>query len=124
MADFRVMYNLSLENVVQRKLDITALYAKELLKLEAGSELKSWFLIARIISAQKRFEDPESIVNVALDQTGKWCQGDLLQTKAKIQSAKGQFKRAVETYTQLLVVIQLRMKSFSAGISVLQVTFF
>jgi tetratricopeptide repeat protein 7 len=119
--DFRVLYNLSLENAEQRKLDAAALYAKKLLKLENGSELRSWLLVARITSAQKRFEDAESIVNAALDQTAKWFQGDLLQTKAKIQAANGQFKKAVETYTQLLAVIQLRKKSFNSGIFVLQV---
>ncbi|KAL6907439.1 hypothetical protein ACP4OV_002478 [Aristida adscensionis] len=120
--DFRISYNLSLEYAEQRKLDAAALYAKKLLKLEAGSELKTWLLIARILSAQKRFDDAECIVNAALDQAGKWSQGDLLQTKAKIHAAKGQYKKAVEMYTQLLAVIQLRMKSFSAGISVLQGT--
>ncbi|TVU48457.1 hypothetical protein EJB05_08095 [Eragrostis curvula] len=120
--DFGIMYNLSLENAVQRKLDAAARIAKKLLKLEAGSELKTWLLIARIMSAQKRYEDAECIVDAALDQAGKWCQGDLLQTKAKIQIAEGQFKKAIETYTQLLAVIQLRTKSFGAGISVLQGT--
>ncbi|XP_052150701.1 protein NPGR2 isoform X1 [Oryza glaberrima] len=118
--DFRVLYNLSLENAKQRKLDTAARYAKKLLKLEAGSELKTWLLMARIMSAQRRFEDAESIVNAALDQTGKWFQGDLLQIKAKMQAAQGKFKKAVETYTQLLAVIQLRTKSFNAGISVLK----
>ncbi|KAF8780537.1 hypothetical protein HU200_001670 [Digitaria exilis] len=120
--DFGTIYRLSLENAVQRKLDTAARYAKKLLKLEAGSELKTWLLIARILSAQKRFEDAECIVNAALDQAGKWSQGDLLQTKAKIQIAQGQFRKAIETYTQVLALIQLRMKSFGAGISVLQGT--
>jgi tetratricopeptide repeat protein 7 len=95
-----------------------------LLKLEAGSELKTWFLIARIMSAQKRYEDAECIVDAALDQAGKRCHGDLLQTKARIQIAQGQFKKAIETYTHLLAVIQLRTKGFDAGISVLQVSTF
>uniref|UniRef100_A0A0A9CG62 Uncharacterized protein n=1 Tax=Arundo donax TaxID=35708 RepID=A0A0A9CG62_ARUDO len=120
--DFGIMYSLSLENAVQRKLDAAAHFAKKLLKLEAGSELKTWLLLARIMSAQNRYEDAECIVDVALDQAGKWCKGDLLQTKAKIQIAQGQFKKAIETYTQLLAVVQLRMKSFGAGISVLQGT--
>jgi ATP-dependent RNA helicase DHX36 len=122
--DFGTIYSLSLENAVQRKLDTAARYAKKLLKLEAGSELKTWLLIARIMSAQKRFEDAERIVNAALDQAGKWSQGDLLQTKAKIQIAQGQFRKAIETYTQILALIQVRMKSFGAGISVLQVAIF
>lgn len=122
--DFGIMYNLSLENAVQRKLDAAARYAKKLLKLEAGSEMKTWLLIARIMSAQKRYEDAECIVDAALDQAGNWCQSDLLQTKAKIQIAQGQFKKAIETYTQLLAVIQLSTKNFDAGISVLQVSAF
>ncbi|KAL5209494.1 hypothetical protein ABZP36_005117 [Zizania latifolia] len=82
--DFRVMYYLSLENAKQRKLDTVAIYARKLLKLEAGSELKTWLLMAQIMTAQRRFEDAESIVNAALDQTGKWFLGELLQIKAKI----------------------------------------
>jgi ATP-dependent RNA helicase DHX36 len=123
-SDFEIIYSLSLENAVQRKLDTAVRYAKKLLKLEAGSELKTWLLIARIMSAQKRFEDAECIVNAALDQTGKWSQGDLLQTKAKIQIAQGQFRKAIETYTQILALIQIRMKSFGAGFSMLQVAIF
>jgi tetratricopeptide repeat protein 7 len=122
--DFGILYNLSLENAVQRKLDAAARYAKRLLKLEAGSELKTWFLLARIMSAQKRYEDAECIVDAAFDQAGKRCHGDLLQTKARIQIAQGQFKKAIETYSHLLAVIQLRTKGFDAGISVLQVSTF
>ncbi|XP_062205142.1 protein NPGR2-like [Phragmites australis] len=113
--DSRVMYSLSLENAEQRKLDAASFYAKKLVKLEAGSELRSWLLLARILSAQKQFADAETIVNAALDQTGKWSQGYLLRTKARTQAAQGQFRDAVVTYTQLLAIIQLRTKSFSAG---------
>ncbi|VAH16232.1 unnamed protein product [Triticum turgidum subsp. durum] len=115
--DCRIMYNLSLENAEQRKLDAAVFYAKKLAKLEAGSELRSWLLLARILSAQKLFADAETVVDAALDQTGKWNQGDLLRTKARIQAAQGQLRDAVGTYTQLLALIQLRTKSFGAGIS-------
>jgi tetratricopeptide repeat protein 7 len=114
--DSRALYSLSLENAVQRKLELAAFYAKRLVKLEAGSELRSWLLLARILSAQKLFADAETVVDAALDQTGKWCQGDLLRTKARIQAAQGQFREAVETYTQLLAIIQLRTKSLTAGV--------
>jgi ATP-dependent RNA helicase DHX36 len=119
--DSRVLYNLSLENAEQRKLDAAVFYAKKLLKLEAGSELRSWLLLARLLSAQKLFADAETIVDAALDQTGKWNQGDLLRTKARIQAAQGQFSDAVGTYTQLLAIIQLRRKKSSAGISLVKV---
>ncbi|VAH16235.1 unnamed protein product [Triticum turgidum subsp. durum] len=54
-------------------------------------------------------------------RTGKWNQGDLLRTKARIQAAQGQLRDAVGTYTQLLALIQLRTKSFGAGISLAKV---
>uniref|UniRef100_A0A0A9DXL2 Uncharacterized protein n=1 Tax=Arundo donax TaxID=35708 RepID=A0A0A9DXL2_ARUDO len=114
--DSRVMYSLSLANAEQRKLDVAAFYAKKLVKLEAGSELRSWLLLARILTAQKQFADAETVVDAALDQTGKWSEGELLRTKARIQAAQGQIRDAVETYTQLLAITQLRTKSFSAGI--------
>ncbi|KAF8388258.1 hypothetical protein HHK36_026924 [Tetracentron sinense] len=113
--DPKVVYHLSLENAEQRKLDIALYYAKQFLKLEAGSNVKGWILLARILSAQKRFVDAETIINAALDQTGKWDQGELLRTKAKLQIAQGQLKNAIKTYTHLLAVIQVQSKSFGAG---------
>ncbi|KQJ97046.1 hypothetical protein BRADI_3g28490v3 [Brachypodium distachyon] len=55
----------------------------------------------------------EKNMHVKDSMTGKWNQGDLLRTKARIQAAQGQFGAAVGTYTQLLALIQLRTKSFS-----------
>ena len=115
MKDPLVLYHLSLEYAEQRKLDAALHYAKCFLKLEVGSNVKGWLLLARILSAQKRFLDAESIINAALDQTGKWDQGDLLRTKAKLQIAQGQLKSAIETYTQLLAVLQVQSKSFGSG---------
>ncbi|MED6188332.1 hypothetical protein PIB30_084960 [Stylosanthes scabra] len=114
MEDPVVLYHLSLEYAEQRKLDAALYYAKCLVKLEVGSNVKSWLLLARVLSAQKRFLDAESIINAALDQTGKWDQGDLLRTKAKLQIAQGQLKSAIETYTQLLAVLQVQSKSFGS----------
>ncbi|KAH0662146.1 hypothetical protein KY290_030081 [Solanum tuberosum] len=107
-----VLFYLSLENAEQRKLDIALYYAKQLLKLEGGSTVKGWLLLARILSAQKRYIDAESIINAALDETGKWNQGELLRTKAKLQIAQGHLRDAVETYTHLLAVLQVQRKSF------------
>ncbi|KAM0985524.1 hypothetical protein ACFX13_013007 [Malus domestica] len=107
-----VVYHLCLEHAEQRKLDIALYYAKQLLKLEAGSNIKSYALLARILSAQKRFIDAETVINAALDQTGKWDQGELLRTKAKLHIAQGQLKNAIETYTHLLAVLQVRTKNF------------
>ncbi|KAI3749556.1 hypothetical protein L2E82_20170 [Cichorium intybus] len=112
MKDSRVVYDLSLENAEQRKLDVALGQVKHLIKLEGGSGLKSWLLLARILSGQKRFLDGETIINAALDQTGKWDQGELLRTKAKLQIAQGEVKNAIHTYTQLLAVLQVHNKSF------------
>jgi hypothetical protein len=77
------------QKIAQKEAEITNLTEKLALidseneKL-AGSELRSWLLLARILSAQKHFADAETIVDAALDQSGKWSQGDLLRTKARI----------------------------------------
>lgn len=112
LSDPRIVYHLSLENAEQRKLDAALYYAKLLLKLEGGSKIATWILVARILSAKKRFDDAETIINAALDQTGKWDQGELLRTKAKVQFAQGQLKNTIKTYTELLAVLQVRSKSF------------
>ncbi|KAI3951122.1 hypothetical protein MKW98_028526 [Papaver atlanticum] len=106
-----IIYHLSLENAEQRKLDAALHYATQLLKLEAGSNVRGWILLTRILSAQKRYLDAETIINAALDQIGKWSQGRLLRIKAKLQIAQGQVKNAVETYTHLLALLQVQNKS-------------
>ncbi|KAI5573141.1 hypothetical protein BDE02_10G059400 [Populus trichocarpa] len=113
--DPSIIFHLSLENAEQRKLDAALYHAKQLLKLEAGSSVRSYILLARILSAQKRFVDAENVINATLDQTGKWDQGELLRTKAKLQIAQGQLKKAIETYTRLLAIIQIQTKSLGAG---------
>lgn len=115
MRDPNIVYNLSLESAEQRKLNDALTYAKCLLKLESGSHVKGYLLLGRILSAQKQFMDAESVVNAALDQTGIWEQGELLRTKAKLQLAQGQLKGALETYTQLLAVLQVKSNSFGSS---------
>lgn len=111
-TDPNVFFHLSLINAEQRKLDVALYYAKQLLKYEAGSGVKGWILLARILSAQRRYFDAENIINAALDETGKWDQGELMRTKAKLQTAQGHIGNAVETYKHLLAVLQVRSKNF------------
>ncbi|KAK6929741.1 hypothetical protein RJ641_003835 [Dillenia turbinata] len=113
--DPSILFHLSLEYAEQRKLDAALYYVKQLLRLEGGSSVKGWILMARILSAQKRYVDAETIANAALDQTGKWDQGELLRTKAKLQIVQGQLRNAIETYTRLLAILQVRTKSFGVG---------
>jgi tetratricopeptide (TPR) repeat protein len=107
-----VLFHLSLENAEQRKLDSALYYAKELLRVDGGASVKGWILLARILSAQKRFVDAEDVINVALDETGKWEQGELMRTKAKLQIAQGRLRDAIDTYTHLLALLQVRSKNF------------
>ncbi|KAG7545830.1 Tetratricopeptide repeat-containing domain [Arabidopsis suecica] len=115
MTNPRVVHRLALENAEQRKLDSALAYAKQALKLGAESDLEVWLLLARVLSAQKRFSDAETIVDAALNETGKWEQGKLLRLKAKIRLAKGEVKDAITTYTQLLALLQVQSKSFNSA---------
>ncbi|KAG5587290.1 hypothetical protein H5410_047724 [Solanum commersonii] len=115
MSDTNVIYHLCLENAEQRKLDVAVHYANWFLKLEGGSTLKGSMLLARVLSAQKQFLDAETVINVALEQSGKWDHGELLRTKAKLQIAQGQVKNAIETYTQILAILRVQRKSFRLG---------
>ncbi|KAM2606446.1 hypothetical protein TB2_035126 [Malus domestica] len=115
MSDPVVLYHLSLEYAEQRELDAALDCAKKMLKLEGGCNVIGWLLLTRILSAQKRFVDAETIIEAALDQTGKWEQGELLRTKAKLQIAQGQFKNAIATYTHILAFVQVENKSFGYG---------
>ncbi|CAN0897602.1 Protein NPGR2 [Linum grandiflorum] len=109
-----ILYHLSLENAEQRKLDPALVYAKKVVRREAGSSIKGWLLLARVVSGQKRFLDAENVINAALDQTSKWDQGELLRTKAKLQVARGEMKSAVQTYTQLLAILQVQNRTFAS----------
>lgn len=75
MTDPRVVHRLALENAEQRKLDSALVYAKQALKLGAESDLEVWLLLARVLSAQKRFADAETIVDAALNETGNGNRG-------------------------------------------------
>ncbi|XP_041004685.1 protein NPGR2-like [Juglans microcarpa x Juglans regia] len=115
LNDPNILYHLSLENADQRKLDAALYYAKRLLILEGSCNVHGWLLLARILSAKKQFIEAETVINAALDETGKWDQGELLRTKAKLQIAQGQLKIAIDTYTQLLAILQVQRKSFGSG---------
>ncbi|KAL0658041.1 hypothetical protein Bca4012_078626 [Brassica carinata] len=96
ITDPRVLHRLALENTGERKLDSALAYAKHALKLGAESDL-------------------ETIVDAALNETGKWKQGKLLRLKAKFRVAKGEVKDAIVTYTQLLALLQVQSKSLSSA---------
>lgn len=110
--DANFLFHISLEYAEQRKLDMALYYAKKLVKVEGGANVKGWSLLARILSAKKQYHDAEVVIDAAIDETGKWDQGELLRTKAKLQIAQGLLKNGIETYTRLLALLQVRIKSF------------
>jgi tetratricopeptide (TPR) repeat protein len=82
-----IVLNLCLEYAEHRNLRIAYNHAKKLVKLEGGSSISGYILLARILSAQKKFDEAEIVIDAALDQSGRWNQGELLRTRAKIQIA-------------------------------------
>eukprot|EP01018_Ginkgo_biloba_P006653 Gb_37108 [translate_table: standard] len=112
--DPEVIFSLGLENAEQRNLTLALDYAKKFLDMMAGSSVKGWRLLALILSAQQRFSDAETIIDAALDETGKWEQGELLRLKAKLRIAQGQSTHAIETYRLLLALVQAQRKSTRA----------
>jgi tetratricopeptide repeat protein 7 len=43
---------------------------------EVGSSIYGFILLAKILSAQKKFVDVVIVIDAALDQSGKWGKGD------------------------------------------------
>lgn len=120
-SDPYIVLHLCLEYAEQRKLSIAFDHEKKLIKLEGGSSVSGYILLARILSAQQKFVDAELVIDAALDQSGKWDQGELLRTKAKLRIAQGKLKNAVETYTFLLAVLQVQNKSLGTASKVVKV---
>lgn len=120
-SDPYIVLHLCLEYAEQRKLSIAFDLAKKLIKLESGSSVSAYILLARILSAQKKFVDAELVIDAALDQSGKWDQGELLRTKARLRIAQGKLKNAVETYTFLLAVLQVQNKSLGTASKIVKV---
>ncbi|GLU07779.1 hypothetical protein SLE2022_247260 [Rubroshorea leprosula] len=96
MKDPNIIYHLSLENAVQRKLDSAFYHARLFLNQEGGMNIKGWLLLARILSAQKLFIDAETVINVALDQTGKWDQRKTLGSGKKLDKGHPNSSRSLE----------------------------
>ncbi|XP_078173517.1 protein NPGR2-like isoform X2 [Carex rostrata] len=118
--DHNVLHMLALEYAEQRKLHEALKYAKQVVKLKHGSDINAWILLARILSAQKKYTEAVCAVDTGLDESDKCDHLGLLRTKAKIYTSQGQFKNAVKTYTQIFAVVRLKTKSFSAGMEILK----
>lgn len=104
--DPEVIFNLSLENAVQRNLDVALNSTMRYSEMVAGYSGRGWKLLALILSADQRFKDAETIVEFALDEAGRRDKFELLRLKAVLQIAQEQPKQAIETYRILLALIQ------------------
>eukprot|EP00249_Psilotum_nudum_P023409 c28861_g1_i3 orf=602-2323(+) len=112
--DPELFFDLGLEYAEQRNLMAALDCTKKLLDLTSGSLVKGWRLLVLILSAQQRYSEAEVVLHTALDETGKWEQGELLRTKAKLQVAQGLSMCAIETYRLLLALVQAQRKSSGA----------
>ncbi|XP_068656394.1 protein NPGR1-like [Aristolochia californica] len=99
------IYGIGLENLVQRNLNMALENAKLFSEVVGGSSVKGWKLLALTVSAEQCFHDAESIIDLALDESGKSDQLELLRLKGLLQTAQEQPKEAIETYRILLSLI-------------------
>ncbi|MCL7027882.1 hypothetical protein MKW94_003749 [Papaver nudicaule] len=104
--DPEIMFNVGLENAVQRNLNAALESAKKYSDTIGGSSVRGWKLLALVISAEQRFEDAETIVDLALDDCGRRDELELLRLKAVLQIAQEQPRLAIATYRSLLGLIQ------------------
>ncbi|KAJ4839012.1 Protein npgr1 [Turnera subulata] len=104
--DAEVMHNLAEENTLQRNLDAAFDNAMMCAEMVAGNSIQEWKLLALVLSAEQRFKDAETIVEFALDESGRIDRFELLRLKAVLQIAQEQPKQAIETFRVLLSLIQ------------------
>ncbi|XP_057469297.1 protein NPGR1 [Actinidia eriantha] len=104
--DSELMFSLGLENAKQRNLSSAFDNVMSYSSMVAGSSGRGWKLLALIVSAEQRFKDAETIIDLALDETERIDQFELLRLKAVLQVAQERPKHAIETYRMLLALIQ------------------
>ncbi|OMO70780.1 Tetratricopeptide-like helical [Corchorus olitorius] len=109
--DPEVIFDLSLENAVQRNLDVAFDNAMMYSNMVSEKSGKGWRLLALILSADQRFKDAETILEFALDEAGRLDHLELLRLKAVLQIAQERPKQAIETYRILLSLIQAQRES-------------
>ncbi|KAK4348540.1 hypothetical protein RND71_031295 [Anisodus tanguticus] len=109
--DPEILFNLGLENAIQRNLTPAFNNVMRYSEMSAGRTAKAWKLLALVVSAEQRFKDAEAIVDLALDETGHVDQMEHLRLKAVLQISQQQPKQAIETYRILLALIQAQKES-------------
>ncbi|KAI4327965.1 hypothetical protein L6164_020368 [Bauhinia variegata] len=107
-----LIFELAFQYAEHRNLTAALRYAKHFFNKTGSSILKSWRLLALILSAQQRFSEAEVVTDAALDETAKWEQGPLLRLKAKLRISQSRPMDAIETFRYLLALVQAQRKSF------------
>ncbi|KAL8172052.1 hypothetical protein V2J09_023856 [Rumex salicifolius] len=112
--DPELIFNLGLENAVQRNLNSALEYTMLCSSLVGESWAKAWKLLALVLSAQHRFKDAETVIQLASNEGDEMDHLELLRLKANLQVSQQQPRQAIETYGVLLSQIQaLRRSKFT-----------
>ncbi|CAH2034065.1 unnamed protein product [Thlaspi arvense] len=106
-----VIFNLSVENAVQRKLQAALDGAVEYSSLVGGVSTRGWKHLAIVLSAEKRLKDAESILDFTMEEAGDIEKLELMKLKAVLQMAQEQPKQAMKTCSSLLALIRAQEKS-------------
>ncbi|XP_054822926.1 protein NPG1-like [Prosopis cineraria] len=109
-----ITLELAIKYAEHRNLTTALSYAKKFFDETGGSILKSWRMLALVLSAQQKISEAEVVTDAALDQTTKWEQGPLLRLKAKLKISQSRHMDAIETYRYLLALVQAQRKSFGS----------
>ncbi|XP_044465038.1 protein NPG1-like isoform X2 [Mangifera indica] len=120
-SNLEIIFDLGVQYAEQRNLNAALRHAKQFIDATGGSLSKGWRLLALVLSAQHRYSEAEVVTDAALDETTKWEQGYMLRLKAKLKIARSLPTDAIETYRNLLALVQAQKRSFGPCISVSQV---
>lgn len=111
--DSELIFSLGLENALQRNLNEAFEYTMKYCDLMGGSSFKGLNLLALIVSAEQRFEEAETIVDLALEESESIEKLELIRLKAVLRVAQQQPKQAIEIYKVLLALIHVEREQSS-----------
>lgn len=106
--DHDLVLSFAIVNAMQRNLKSAIEYTIKYSDMVAGTFVKSWELLALVLSAEQKYTEAESIVDLALGETAESSdEMELLRLKGMLQNIQKQPKGSIETYKNLLAVMQL-----------------
>lgn len=104
--DPELLIGLGIENAIQRNINAAFDYMMLHSDMAVESSGGGWKLLALILSAQHRFSDVETVIELASSEAGDLDHLELLRLKAALQTSQQQPRQAIETYGCLLSQIQ------------------